>query len=120
MGIDPAPDGATPRLGALVGMGGVCPWGWGRIPDCRGRVIGGGLFFAGGYVQINTVNSKPTPTKELRMFTITYFHPRTRVLHTLTTPSRVVAIDAYGAMTRAGFRVRAWHRGALLGWRMSH
>ena len=50
------------------------------------------------------------------MFTITYFHPRTRVLHTVTTPSRTVAVDTYGALRRAGFRARAWHRGVLLGW----
>lgn len=45
------------------------------------------------------------------MYSITYYHPRTRVLRAVTTPTRVVAWDTYGALVRSGFVARAWLNG---------
>lgn len=45
------------------------------------------------------------------MYSITYYHPRTRVLRAVTTPTRVVAWDTYGALVRSGFVARAWFKG---------
>ena len=45
------------------------------------------------------------------VYSITYYHPRTRVLRAVTTPTRVVAWDTYGALVRSGFVARAWLNG---------
>lgn len=45
------------------------------------------------------------------MYSITYYHPRTRVLRAMSTPARVVAFDVYAAMARRGFIARVWHQG---------
>lgn len=46
------------------------------------------------------------------MYSLTYFHPRTRVLRSITTPVRVSAFDTFQAMRRMGFVCRLWHNGA--------
>lgn len=51
------------------------------------------------------------------MFTLTFYHPRTRVLRSISTPSRPVALQVFGALAR-GYRVRVWHKGCMLSWRI--
>lgn len=48
------------------------------------------------------------------MYTLTYYHPRTRVLRSISTPSRPVAFDAYLGLMFAGMRVRMWTPGGLM------